>query len=131
MMMKRNRRLLLKTAKRIEEVPESYNQAVWADKDYKSPCGTVACLAGEMIICSERSLRKGLDLLWDANDIGQVPDTAQRMAGLTDDEASDLFYSTNWWPTRFHNRYERASTQRGRAKVAAALLRYLADGGQL
>src|SRR5690242_6818683 len=125
--MKRNKRLLLKIAERIENIPQSYDQNTWRDRDSRSPCGAVACLAGEIVICSERTIEKGLVKLFE---IGSVWSAAQDLAGLTDSEANNLFLDVEDWPSQFSRRYLGAKTQRGRANVAAALLRYLAAGGE-
>ena len=133
--MKRNRRLLLKTAERIETIPESYDQNEWAARSRKSPCGTVACLAGEIIICSERRVEDGIKKLFmaleDQGQHGFVDDVAGDLAGFDYSEIYDLFYEAGTWPEPFLSRYYKAKTQRGRANAAAALLRYLADGGEV
>ena len=126
----RNRRLLLKTAKRIESIPESYNQFEWAADNSLSPCGTVACLAGEIIICSERSVKKGIDKLWNSYDANDVDGVAQQLAGLSDNENYRLFYSPDDWPNKIGKGFRR-KTREGKAKAAAELLRYLADGGEV
>lgn len=133
--MKRNRRLLLKTAKWIEEIPESYDQKVWEKDSDESPCGTAACLAGELIICSERSVVKGIKKLRSGHFLPNfisTPAMANKLAGLTTDEGYALFAEdVDKWPAQFRSRYRAAKTQLGRAKAAAALLRYLADGGEV
>jgi len=132
--MKRNRRLLLKTAKRIEEIPESYNQGEWVAESNHSPCGTVACLAGEIIICSERSMKKGIEKLFEASYDGisdlDVPDLAVKLAGLDYDDQFKLFYSPVQWPNKIGKGFNKKK-QRAKAKAAATLLRYLADGGEV
>lgn len=131
--MKRNKRLLLKAAKRIEEIPESYRQETFCADSEESPCGTVACLAGEIIIASERSAAKGVAKLrsvtkeWIDN-FGDWPgDIAGGLAGLNRRERDNLFPTeVNGWPKPFRSQYPRA-----KAKTAAALLRYLANGGEV
>ena len=132
MKVKRNKRLLLKTAKRIEKVPESYHQGWWATKDPSAPCGTTACIAGETLICSERKVSDGLNKLWRSLHNFTVSDQAENLLGLTDYESGIVFDGTaSRWPQPFHKQYHQAKTQRGQANAAAALLRYLADGGKL
>lgn len=126
--MKRNKRLLLKTAERIETVPESYDQGEWAMESDTSPCGAVACLAGEIIICSENSVKKGVARLLVTDGVWHE---AQKLVGLTNDESYRLFLSVGNWPQPFRGSYCKATTQKGRAKAAAALLRYVADGGKV
>jgi len=129
--MKRNKRLLLKTAKRIEEVPESYNQFIWGGDDDSSPCGTVACLAGEIVICSEPTIKRGLAKLYKTMRTAEYVDgTAERLAGLTHAEGTRLFYNPTCWPNRIGVRFG-SKGEKKRAEAAAALLRYLADGGKV
>jgi hypothetical protein len=125
--MKRNRRLLLKTAKRIEEVPESYNQCEWVAESSSSPCGTVACLAGEIVICSERTVKKGIEKLYNTF---SVAGKAREAAGLGYGESERLFYSPKDWPNGIGKNFRRKSKTE-KAKAAATLLRYLADGGEV
>jgi hypothetical protein len=131
--MKRNKRLLLKTAKRIERFPESYDQATWAGKSNTAPCGTVACLAGEIVICSERTVKKGIAKLFDLDVKGSpgVSGYAEAVAGIAEWESQYLFFDVDSWPKPFGANYLRAKTRRGRARAAAALLRYLANGGEV
>ena len=59
--------------KRLEAKPETYYQGAFIetvidrddlpDKRPIPSCGTIACLAGEAIICSERSVVKGITVL--------------------------------------------------------------------
>lgn len=130
--MKRNARLLNKAADRIESIPESYSQTTFKERSADAPCGTVACLAGEIIICSERSTAKGLKTL-HSTPLRDVWLKAARLAGLTDDEADVLFNTSyGWtWPTKFSERFDHAKTKKQEAKVAASLLRYLAKGGKV
>lgn len=141
-MLKRNKKLLLRAAKRIEDVPQSYDQATFHRIENEAPCGTAGCLAGEIIVCSERSVMKGIEKLgsvtrrWSNLDEENPPwpgDVAGDLAGFTSDERYSLFVTTNGgtWPPKFANRYYKAKTQRGRANAAAALLRYLANGGEV
>lgn len=128
---KRNRRLLLKTAKRIEKFPASYDQRDWGRESNQSPCGAVACLAGEIVICSERSVSKGVEKMFAAlRGPEHVSDMAARLAGLEDLSQFDLFYSPDDWPNGIGKGFE-GKSRKGKAKAAADLLRYLADGGEV
>lgn len=134
--MKRNSDLLNKTARHIAKVPSSYQQITFYRPNASTPCGAVACLAGEIIICSERTVQEGVAKLrhvinayrdsWD--DTVDDPQTvAARLAGFTDEEADYLFDATvDTWPSPF--REEFAANE---AKAAAGLLRYLAKGGKV
>lgn len=123
--MKRNKRLLLKAAKRIEEIPQSYDQTTFVEKDADSPCGTRACLAGEIIIAAERTAKTGALKLLRMR--GSVPMKAAKLVGLDYREAGRLF-ETGYgltWPDPFKSQFDKARGPKSRAKVAAALLRYL------
>lgn len=128
---KRNRRLLLKTAKRIEEFPASYDQGDWGRESNRSPCGAVACLAGEIVICSERTVKRGIELLYKImNSRGDsVADAAIRLSRL-DYNDDGLFYDPKHWPAGIGKGFYLKS-QTGKAKAAAELLRYLAAGGEV
>lgn len=133
--MKRNKRLLLKAAKRIESIPESYDQSHFAENSEKSRCGTTCCLAGEIIIASEPSTAKGVkklraivtDWFHGSNEVWPG-DVAGEIAGLTSDEREKLFANVNGdsWPEKFQRK-----SKRGLATAAPKLLRYLADGGEI
>lgn len=77
-------------------------------------CGTVACIGGSL---------EALGACKDADNRGG------RALGISHDAARGLFY--NWypctnhfaWPLSFANRYKKAKTTLGKAKVAVALLR--------
>lgn len=135
--MKRNKRLLLKAAKRIEEIPRSYRQSEYYKESGSAPCGTVCCLAGEIIIASERSMRKGVEKLAKLDnayatgywvDGHPIRRAATKLSGLTESESLAVFGTSNAgsWPKPFRSMF-----RKGRARAAVALLRYLADGGRV
>lgn len=127
--MKRNKRLLLKAAKRIEEIPQGYNQGTFGTKSSRAPCGTVCCMAGEIVICSEPTVKKGVQKLWSLLGAGKdISEEAADLAGLTYDESDALFNTRyGWtWPEAFQRR-----SPAGLKKAAPKLLRYLADGGKV
>lgn len=133
--MERNKELLLKAADRIEKFPLSYSQMTFCrqvDVTEDTPCGTVACLAGEIVIASYDDIVEGARSLIMNSGIA-IADSARRLAGFTHHEASDLFGMTGvLWPEPFRTRYFSASyDQVEQAKVAADMLRYLADGGEV
>lgn len=135
----RNRELLLKTADRIEQIPESYEQTTFCSPSDKAPCGTVACMAGEIVICASPTVAQGIRRLKGqikrsarSGSYIKTGEIAAKLAGFTPAEGKALFESSvRLWPRRFAARYMRAKTQDGRAGAAAALLRYLADGGEV
>lgn len=134
-MRKLNIKLLKKMRKRIAEKPYSYYQDYWAVKDDKAPCGTKACLAGEAIICSERSVKKGLEKLWASlsPSRSERPSVlAQELLGLSGIEADTMFMVGGAaWPEPFRSRFERASGPIARAKVAVAYLDHIIKTGEV
>lgn len=140
----RNVELLRKAADRIEHIPESYSQVTYYGQSDSSPCGTVACLAGEIIIASESTTELGVAKLkelyegMDALDTA-VFDEAIKLAGLTEAEGLALFPMTvSGWPEPYKSQYREAyyapaaqAAQLAKAKAAAGLLRHLADGGKM
>ena len=88
----------------------------------KAPsCGTVACIGGSVEILLK--LKSG-----DNN--RPIADAL----GLTLDEADGLFYvyqneSDYCWPARYRSRFAAATTPRGKASVAVALLKEIAEKG--
>lgn len=58
-----NVKLLRKVRNRIATIPESYDQSRWVQSNDKAPRGTMACLAGEAIICSQPSVGEGIKTL--------------------------------------------------------------------
>lgn len=90
----RNSDLLRAVARQIREHPETYNQHVWA-------CGTQACIAGWAVLLSGGRIGSANDT-WgesvldhaflDDDEVGEhVGDAAERLLGLTADEATVLF----------------------------------------
>ena len=131
--MKRNKKLLLKAANRIEKIPQSYKQSVFCGPSNSAPCGTTGCLAAEIIICSEPSVKRGIKKLNEVVANWEGPDTwpgkiAGDLAGLTHAERVNLFAtaSARTWPAPFDSQFKRS-----KAKTAARLLRYLADDGKV
>lgn len=90
--MTRNKKLLRRTGDFIEKHPHKYNQHTWN-------CGTMMCVAG-----TAASLVKGYqgfvinhDEVLVNGELYDIGAFAQEQLGLTDDEASILFFS-GWEP---------------------------------
>lgn len=60
-----NKALLRKVRNRIRKIPESYYQGTWCRADKGAPCGTIACIAGETIICAAPTVEAGIKELHD------------------------------------------------------------------
>lgn len=126
-----NIKLLKKVRDRIAKIPESYDQSWWATRDVEAPCGTTACIAGEALICSQRSKKAGLQLLWDAMPKWKVGSTAQTLLGLTDREA-DVLFGAGTWPEPFRSEYDQVRYHpKARAKVAVAYLDHIIKTGEV
>jgi hypothetical protein len=126
-----NKQLLRKVRNRIAKIPESYYQGAWIESSKKSPCGTTACLAGETIIVSSPSIKRGIDNLQRAvsryaeslrSDVGVVR-KARLLLGINLTDAEAMFgLRAAGWPKPFADRFTRAKTNRQRAKIAVAYL---------
>jgi hypothetical protein len=83
--MTRNVELLQATMQQILDNPEQHDQMSFVDEN---ACGTTACFAGWAALLSGWSVRQ----IRLANCMYSV---GAKLLGLTDDEASILFYSSN------------------------------------
>lgn len=118
--MERNRKLFYQIADIIETYPERHDQNSWIENPVgevpdssiiydgeEISCGTNQCIAGWAVIIENGGLT-GLDedevfhfnngnelpLASVYDDIDTVPSIAKTILGLNDDEASNLFYTT-------------------------------------
>lgn len=116
---KLNKPLIRKMIKRLTEIPESFDQnAAWAARDKRSPCGTVACLAGEAIICSASTVKEGIRLAMSDN----YPDPTKLM-GLPEDHGLFACAAMDW-PEPFQTQYHNADgDQKKEARAAIDLLK--------
>jgi hypothetical protein len=138
-----NFKLIRKVIKRIETVPESYAQQVWesdaeefnesaeAGRGHKRPtppCGSVACLAGEAIICDAPTIALGLRRLKRTK---QTAHRAAQLLGLSEGE-TDLFDGeADGWIQPFRNQFKNAKTYKGEARAAINYLRYILRTGKV
>lgn len=70
------------------------------------PCGTVGCIAGLAVFLSNEPLP------------GNVAERAQKLLGLTD---KTLFYPDDW-PAPVFKRFQKAKSNRARAKIVAEMI---------
>lgn len=127
-----NRRLLRKVRNRIAKIPESYSQNVWVMESGASPCGAVACLAGETVIANAVDVQTGIKTLlrWDDKDAPSrsafavyIPYRAAKLLGLNDDDAMAMFRgNASGWPKPFRIKFVRARSNQRRAEVAVGYL---------
>lgn len=134
-----NKPLIRKMIKRIETMPETYEQGTYCqtvDEDDPRPvpvCRTVACLAGEAVIVSRPTVKQGVAALrridagaWQ-NDLpvaAPVARAAMKLLRINDNQAKTLFWNDPVrWPAPFAARFESCETYKAKAKVAVDLLK--------
>lgn len=140
-----NIELFKKMRDRIATIPESFNQDVWCAPSGKSPCGTVACLAGEAIICAAPTVEEGIRHLQrittnDYDDGYGVPVVASRLLGLKgnyrfwgEEEETVIFKGgAHGWPTRYRNQFLDANDDpKKQADAAVAFLDHVIKTGKV
>lgn len=135
-----NIELFKKVRERIATVPESYNQNQWVKQSRRSPCGTVACLAGETIICAAPTIQDGikeLNNLIEHNDF-EVPTRAAKLLGLRgnfwnlDGEETDIFLARGeGFPEPFRTKFRRAQRLNDKAAVVVSYLDHIITTGKV
>lgn len=116
-----NKSVVRKMIKRIGSTPESYHQEAWfIETDRRTPCGTVACLAGEAVICSARTIEDGIKLAFLEHD--KIPDLAEKILGLPYGHAV-FAADANGWPEPYDSDFAKAKSRKDQAAVAVAYLK--------
>lgn len=117
-----NKTVVRKMIKRLESVPESYDQKAWyVRKDDSAPCGTVACLAGEAVICSAKTVKEGINLAFSNYD--EIPALAEKLLGLSDNRHQVFVCDGNGWPEPYRTQFQQSSEKEQKAQVAAGYLK--------
>lgn len=140
-MSKLNIALLKKVRNRIKRIPESYNQEKWYGRSIASPCGTVACLAGETIICAAPTVVQGInDLRELANsNHDDVPVQAAKLLGLrgnyfsgVNEGQTKIFRGGGYgFPEPYRTQYQKARTRKDKAAVTVAYLDHVIATGKI
>lgn len=126
-----NIELLKKVQRRIKTIPESYDQNYWVGGSNRAPCGTVACLAGETIICAAPSIEEGIRKLRRMDNKGiDIPNTAAKLLGLNgnywysnlENETKIFLGNGSGFPEPYCTEFKRA---RRKVDKAAVVVRYL------
>lgn len=126
-----NIELLKKVQKRIKTIPESYDQKYWVGGSSRAPCGTVACLAGETIICAAPSVEAGIRKLRSMDDKGvDIPNTAARLLGLNgnywysnlENETKIFLGNGHGFPEPYRTEFRKARKKIDKAEVVARYL---------
>lgn len=117
-----NKTVVRKMIKRLGSVPESYDQRVWyIRKDDSTPCGTVACLAGEAVICSAKTVKEGIKLAFD--NYGEIPELAGQLLGLSGSRHQVFVSDGSGWPEPYRTQFSQSSETGPRAQVAVSYLK--------
>lgn len=136
---KLNIELFKKVRARIAEIPESYNQSTWVRNSSQAPCGTVACLAGEAIICNAPTVEEGVAELRRLDEReGSVAETAAELLGLpggrdyfTANDDTIFDEGADGWPEPYYTQLHEADTPKERAEAAVAFLDHVIATGRL
>lgn len=126
-----NKTVVRKMIKRIKAVPASYDQAAfYVEPSDGAPCGTIACLAGEAIICSAVTVEKGIKKAMRLFDKGGITDVADKLLGLP--VGHGIFGMSGCdWPKPYNKQMAAAKTARRRSEVAVAYLTEALERGEM
>lgn len=129
-----NIKLLRKVQKHILAEPRRLNMNRFGellDEDtlaelgkFAPPCHTQACIGGTACWIERPRI---FNRLLKEDEETEIAHRAQKLLGLTSDEADRLFYFAemrhespdNFWPAKFQDAYEAAKTPIAKAKIAA------------
>ncbi len=116
-----NTAVVRRMIKRLRAVPESYDQSAFVvEESDEAPCGTVACLAGEAVICSETTITKGIKLAF-SGDIDLL-ERAEEVLGLTGLNHGVFSFNAAGWPKPFNDQFAATDSREAKARVAIAYL---------
>jgi UDP-3-O-acyl-N-acetylglucosamine deacetylase len=117
-----DKKVVRRMIKRLTAVPESYEQgAMFVEEDDRAPCGTVACLAGEAVICSAKTVEAGIKLAF-SGEIDLV-EHAEAVLGLTGIDHCVFSVDASGWPIPFRYDFTEANSREEEARVAVAYLK--------
>lgn len=133
-----NKDLIRKMIERIEIMPETYDQNTFCSSAGstlgrpKPICGTVACLAGEAIICAAPDAAMGVAKLRQIDHDAKIAidEYAANLMGIDEEIAERLFM--NWddedgWPEPYRSQWIQARTYEGEAAAAVGLLKAILE----
>jgi hypothetical protein len=108
-----NKPLLRKVAKRIKDNPELYNQDCY--------CGSVCCIAGHAVLIHDKNQPFGF---------GAIPARAKEILLLNEKQFQSSCVFVSMWPYPYKERYRKAKTAKGQAKVAHDRIMHLIKTGE-
>ena len=115
-----NKTVVRKMIKRLESVPESYQQsALFVEENDGTPCGTVACLGGEAVICSAKTIKAGIKLALDSGT--DVVILAEEVLGLTSVTHSVFSMDASGWPVPYYDNFRKAGSRKAETQVGSSL----------
>jgi hypothetical protein len=116
-----NKAVVRKMIKRLESVPEHYDQeAYYVERNDKAPCGTVACLAGEAVICSAKTVKAGIELAFAEYD--HISERAEEILGLPRLQHAVFASDGGGWPEPYRTQFAQ-SQKADQSKIVAAYLK--------
>jgi hypothetical protein len=97
--------LLRAAVAEIKKHPETFEMSIWAGTQYdevNQPCGTVCCLAGQIVrnAVDDKSWAEIIRREEHTN-ATPVKDHALRMLNLSNGSQSNVLFVTEYWPERF------------------------------
>lgn len=116
--------LLQVKAQKLAE-PESLNMGVWVQTECDTPCGTVSCIAGQLII-NKFIEENGADSNLNDLTFEDYPSQdASKILGFRKDEGdiTDTLFHKSHWPADFYYAYAKAAeNSRERAKILGQVI---------
>jgi len=110
-----NTPLLRKIQRAIEKHPKNMDMSgAWVNHGGDVPCGTTGCIAGWAIAGASLARLMKEPTMQGADH--PIKLEAQKVLKLTNEQADRLFFMT-YWPDKWHFKYHRVKTDRGRAGV--------------
>lgn len=126
--------LLNRTAAYMLQRPEGYNQQYFIKESNDVPCGTECCIAGYIVMVNDPKeyMKLAREITTDryAEQSSKIENIARQLMGKRHGEEFNLFAGSGEWPSQFKSAYRRASSAKGRVKVAVARIRHYIKTGK-
>lgn len=120
--------MLRKGYRRAQEIPEGFSMSTWGALDFKVPCGTVCCYAGELLIANGGETPQSLAQL-SATVLLGVPSKAAQMLSLPYVRLRPLFHAEKW-PDELYRKYQETNIPKVRVETLTEVVeRFIAADG--
>jgi hypothetical protein len=160
-----NLELFRQIREKIASTPVAYDQTRWGRREIAAPCGTAACIAGWACVLSGSASLSTVQsagtgaVVYTPSGSLDIPATAQRVLGLSEEEADVLFTSDpegEWgnedyddddedddgvddetyylgggWPEEFAVSWRGALTPEEQASIAIAYIDHIIETGEV